>query len=140
MREWEDSHWVKSKRSVLEKFVTETPFEKEGQRTISDYFVLLLGWYFLIIGILAILGGIRFIVDPIPENGLGTSLLILTFGGAAIWFGKAWISYPIPLVPNKEALAKKAALEEEIETNKQTTIATARNDFEKHFTLENFYE
>ena len=140
LREWEHSRWVKSKRSVLEKFVTETPFEKEGQRTISDYFVLLLGWYFLIIGILAILGGIRSIVDPIPENGLGTSLLILTFGGAAIWFGKAWISYPIPLVPNKEALAKKAALEEEIETNKQTTIATARNDFEKHFTLKDFYE
>ena len=140
LREWEGSHWVKSKRSVLAKFVTETPFEKEGQRTISDYFVLLLGWYFLIIGILAILGGIRSIVDPIPENGLGTSLLILTFGGAAIWFGKAWISYPITLVPDEEALAKKAAMEEEIETNKQTTIATARNDFEKHFTLENFYE
>ncbi len=69
------------------------------------------------------MGGIRFIVDPIPENGLGTSLLILTFGGAAIWFGKAWISYPIQLVPNTEALSKKVAMEEEIETNKQTVIA-----------------
>ena len=28
----------------------------------------------------------------------------------------------------------------ENETSKQTTIATARNDFEKHFTLENFYD
>ena len=87
-----------------------------------------------------ILGGIRHIFDPIPNNGFGTFLMILGIGGGAIWFGKAWISYPIQLVPNKEALSKKVALEEEIETNKQTIIANAKNDFEKHFTLKNFYE
>ena len=140
LREWEGSHWVKSKKSVLDKFVAGNSFEKEGKRTSFDYFVISLGWLLLIWGAGMILGGIRHIFDPIPNNGFGTFLMVFGIGGGAIWFGKAWISYPIPLVPNKEALAKKAALEEEIETNKQTTIATARNDFEKHFTLKDFYE
>ncbi|MDA9346564.1 GIY-YIG nuclease family protein [bacterium] len=140
LREWEASQWVKSKKSVLDKFVAETPFEKEGKRTFFDYFVISLGWLLLIWGAGMILGGIRHIFDPIPNNGFGTFLMILGIGGGAIWFGKAWISYPIQLVPNKEALSKKVAMEEEIETNKQTIIANAKNDFEKHFTLKDFYE
>ena len=50
LREWEGSHWVKSKKSVLDKFVAGTPFEKEGKRTSFDYFVISLGWLLLILG------------------------------------------------------------------------------------------
>ena len=38
------------------------------------------------------------------------------------------------------SLIKKVAMEAEFETNRQAKIATARGNFEKHFTLENFYD
>jgi len=139
LREWEASQWVKSKRLLLNEFVVGTSFEKEGKRNFGGYFLLILSWYFIFCGGMAFLGTIRAIFDPIPNSGFGTLLIIVAFGAALIWLGLLCMQ-PIPPVPDQKALAKKATMEEEIETSKQTTIATARNDFEKHFTLENFYD
>ena len=140
LREWETSQWVKSKRLLLNEFVVGTSFEKEGKRNFGGYFLLILGWYFIFCGGMMFLGIIRAIFDPIPNIGFGSLLMLVAFGAGLIWMGKGCVRYPISPVPDQEALTKKEAMEEEIETSKQTTIATARNDFEKHFTLENFYD
>ncbi|MDC0425091.1 GIY-YIG nuclease family protein [bacterium] len=133
LREWEGSHWVKSKRSVLAKFVTETPFEEE--KTQIGAIPLFYGLMFLLLGVFFVFSTLTGKIES-PEP-VATLIMIFTF------FGLGFLCLKIKSTitePNKEALAKKVAMEDEIETSKQTTIATARNDFEKHFTLENFYE
>lgn len=133
LREWEGSHWVKSKRSVLAKFVTETPFEEE--KTQIGAVPLFYGLMFLLLGVFFVFSTLTGKIES-PEP-VATLIMIFTS------FGLGFLCLKIKSTitePNKEALAKKVAMEEEIETNKQTIIANAINDFEKHFTLKNFYE
>jgi hypothetical protein len=133
LREWEDSRWVKSKRSVLDKFVAETPFEEE--KTQIGAIPLFYGLMFLLLGVFFVFSTLTGKIES-PEPVV-TLIMIFTFFG----LGFVCLKFTSTItVPDQEALAKNAAMEEEIEANKQTTIASARNDFEKHFTLKNFYE
>ena len=141
LREWEASQWVKSKKAELNKFVASNSFEKEGKRTFFNYCLLIVGWYFLICGVGFLFGTLRAIFDPIAGmSHLGQILLIAGASAVCFWMGRLFTQDIVLPVPDDEALFKKVAMEEEIETNKQTIIANARNDFEKHFTLKDFYE
>ena len=141
LREWEASQWVKSKKAELNKFVANNSFEREGKRTFFNYCLLIVGWYFLICGVGLVFGTLRAIFDPIAGmSHLGQILLIAGASAVCFWMGRLFTQDIVLPVPDDEALSKKVAMEEEIETNKQTIIANARNDFEKHFTLKDFYE
>ena len=141
LREWEASQWVKSKKAELNKFVASNSFEKEGKRTFFNYCLLIVGWYFLICGVGFLFGTLRAIFDPIAGmSHLGQILLIGGASAVCLWVGRLFTQDIVLPVPDDEALFKKVAMGEEIETNKQTIIANARNDFEKHFTLKDFYE
>ena len=135
LREWEASKWVKSKRSSLDAFVAGNSFEKQvKEREGWDYVAAAYGVGFHIVGVVCLY---YLILGESPSDNGGSIIFNLSFflGGFLCLKVKSTIT-----VPDQKALAKKAAMEEEIETSKQTTIATARNDFEKHFTLENFYD
>ena len=135
LREWEASKWVNSKRSSLDAFVAGNSFEKQvKEREGWDYVAAAYGVGFHIVGVVCLY---YLILGESPSDNGGSIIFNLSFflGGFLCLKVKSTIT-----VPDQEALAKKAALEEEIKTNKQTTIANARNDFEKNFTLENFYD
>ena len=143
LREWEASQWVKSKRLSLDEFDAANSFEKKGKRNFGDYCWLGLGWYFMLVGVGFVLGTLRSIFDPASSmSHIGQVLMLGTMTAVFCWMG-SWLIKDFGIVlplPDEEALAQKAAMEEEIETKKQTIIANATNDFEKHFTLQNFYD
>ena len=124
------SPWTKSKKQELDKFITTNSFEKVGQRTFLGYLGLASGWYLIVCGVLASLGTIRHIFDPISNSGLGTTLMLGSLSAACIWFGRFIVISPILPVPDEEALAKKTSFEQIIEERRQEVEKAATKKFQ----------
>lgn len=130
--EFQNSNWLKTKTRHFENFVSNTKFEKEGERkakeVIDDCFLAIFFWAF---------GAGVIWLYPIPNN-LVIIVAVVT-GLAGLGHLTETFQKPSP-IPDQWALDKKKQLEDEIATAENSAVQEAEAEFRKKYKLEDFFD
>ena len=128
---FQNSYWFKTKTRHFESFVSNTKFEKEGERktneVIDDCFGDICCWAF----------GAGFIwLDPTPNNIV--IVVAIVTGLAGLGYLTETFQKPV-LVPDQEAIDKKKQMEDEIAAAENEAMLEAEAEFRRKHKLEDFF-
>jgi len=137
MKKWDASDESKQLTKALSDFIETNTFDKAGERGVFQYFWLVIGWFFKIAALLQPVGMLRHIFfDPFEFTFLlmGIFLTIVSYGVG--WF---FLLFSETLVPDQDTIAKRKALEQEIENQREFEKNNADAAFRKEHTINEFY-